>query len=123
MTEIERVICAAPNCDNPVPERSVRGRPFIYCTPACRPSAQQHIHRLGVHIDHEITESGERPSGRVWSVALYRGDKSVVVASALGRPSAEHLAAQITELLDCPPIDSGGCHRLNINRRSDEGIT
>jgi hypothetical protein len=107
MTEHERVICAAQDCDNPVPERSVRGRPFIYCTPACRPSAQQHIHRLGVHIDHEITESGERPSGRVWSVALRRGAKSVIVASALGRPSAEHLAAQISDLLTAHPSTQG----------------
>jgi hypothetical protein len=103
----ERGICASPDCANPLPERSGRGRPFIYCTPACRPTAQQHSHRLGVEIDHEATECGERPSGRVWSVALRRGTKSVVVATELGRPSAEHLAAQITDLLTAHPSTQG----------------
>jgi hypothetical protein len=100
-------ICAAPDCTNALPERSGRGRPFIYCSPACRPTAQQHTHRLAVEINHEATESGERPSGRVWSVALRRGAKNVVVATELGRPSAEHLAAQITDLLTSHPSTQG----------------
>jgi hypothetical protein len=107
VTETERVICAAADCDNPVPPQSGRGRRAIYCRPACRPTVQQHSHRLGVHIDHEITESGERPSGRVWSVTLRRGTKSVVVATQLGRPSAEHLAAQISDLLTAHPSTQG----------------
>jgi len=107
MTEGEHAICAAADCDNPVPRRSGRGRPFLYCSPACRPTAQQHSHRLGVQINHESTESGERPSGRVWSVALHRGTKSVIVATELGRPSAEHLAAQISELLTAHPSTQG----------------
>jgi hypothetical protein len=107
VTEHKGVICAAADCDNPMPPQSGRGRRAIYCSPACRPTAQQHSHRLGVQIDHETTESGERPSGRVWSVALRRGTKSVVVATQLGRPSAEHLAAQISDLLTAHPSTQG----------------
>ncbi len=107
MTETNGVICAAPTCENPVPAQSGRGRRAIYCSPGCRPTAQQHIHRLGVEIDHEVTESGERPTGRVWSVRLHRGNRCVVVATELGRPSAEHLAAQINGLLTVHPSTQG----------------
>jgi hypothetical protein len=103
MTEADGLICAAPTCENPVPAQSGRGRRAIYCSPGCRPTAHQHIHRLGVEIVHEGWESGERPTGRVWSVRLHRGNRCVVVATELGRPSAEHLAAQISELLDSRP--------------------
>jgi hypothetical protein len=103
MTDVQITLCAAADCDKPVPPQSGRGRRAIYCSPQCRPTAQQPSHRLGVRIDYETTESGERPSGRVWSVALHRGTKNVVVASELGRPSAEHLAAQISDILTAHP--------------------
>jgi hypothetical protein len=104
MTEPDGVICAAPDCDNPLPERSGRGRPFIYCTPACRPTgARPHREPLEVQLDHEPTHADERPTGRVWSIALRRGANSVIVAAELGRPSAENLAAQISALLDDRP--------------------
>jgi hypothetical protein len=103
MTERNGIICAAPTCDNVVPPQSGRGRRAIYCSPPCRPTATQHSNRLHVDIDHEVTEAGERPTGRVWSVHLRRGNRSVVVASELGRPSAEHLAAQINGLLTIHP--------------------
>jgi hypothetical protein len=107
MTEPEGVICAAPNCDNPVPPQSGRGRRAIYCSPPCRPTAQLHTQRLHVEIDHEVTDSGERPTGRVWSVRLRRGNRNVVVAIELGRPSAEHLAAQINGVLTAHPSTQG----------------
>ena len=103
MTETDGVICAAPTCENPVPAQRGRGRRAIYCSPPCRPTAQQHTHRLEVDIDHQVTELGERPTGRVWSVQLRRGNRNVVVATELGRPSAEHLAAQISALLNDRP--------------------
>jgi hypothetical protein len=103
MTGPGGVICAAPGCERPVPAQSGRGRRAIYCSPPCRPTAQQYRHRLQVEIDHEVTEAGERPTGRVWSVKLCRGIRNVVVATELGRPSAEHLAAQISALLDGHP--------------------
>jgi hypothetical protein len=40
-------------------------------------------------------------------VQLRRGKRSVVVANELGRPSAEHLAAQINGLLTVHPSTQG----------------
>lgn len=93
--------CQAPGCANPVAQTSRRGRPTAYCSPACRPSSHKARppRRITVEIDHEPTKTGSRPAGRVWSVQLSRGTKSVVVASGLGRPSADHLAGQLRELL------------------------
>ena len=93
--------CQAPGCANPVTRTSTRGRPTRYCSPACRPSfyKARPARRLTVEIDHEPTEAGARPAGRVWSVQLSRGKKSVVVATGIGRPSADHLAGQLSELL------------------------
>ena len=100
----ENVICAAEGCTNMVPERIGRGRPFIYCAPACRPTAAKHQRAaLEVEIDHEPTVADERPTGRVWSVQLRRGTRTVVVATELGRPSAENLASQIGVLLNDRP--------------------
>jgi hypothetical protein len=93
-------LCAAPGCHNPLPPRSGLGRPPIYCCPACRPTAKIHKHRIDVEVDHVPTGDGERPSGRVWSVALRRGTRLVVVATELGRPSADNLANQISDLLN-----------------------
>ena len=100
----EGVICAAEGCTNVVPKRMGRGRPFIYCAPTCRPTApKHHPPPLEVEVEHEPTPADERPTGRVWSVQLRRGTHTVVVATELGRPSAENLAAQINVLLDDQP--------------------
>jgi hypothetical protein len=100
MSESTRsIVCAAPGCDEMV-SRQQRGRPAIYCSPSCRPAARG---RAGVNVvvevDHEPTPDNERPSGRVWLVRMRRGERSVVIAAELGRPSAEHLAGQLNELL------------------------
>jgi hypothetical protein len=101
-------VCAREGCTNTVPERIGRGRPFLYCSPACRPSpAKAHREVLSVEIDHEPTPPDERPAGRVWSVRLRRGERHVVIVTELGRPSAENLAAEITGLLDPPPPKRG----------------
>jgi hypothetical protein len=95
----DELVCAAPGCDEPV-HRGGPGRPAIYCSPQCRPAARG---RAGVcvvvEVDHEPTPDNERPAGRVWLVRMRRGQRSVVIAAELGRPSADHLAGQLNELL------------------------
>ena len=93
--------CQAVGCTNEVAQTSTRGRPALYCSPACRPSSpkRRSARLLSVEIGHEPTEPGSRPIGRVWFVQLGDGTTSVVVASGLGRPSADHLAGQLSELL------------------------
>ncbi len=55
--------------------------------------------RLTVEVDHDPVEDGARPAGRVWLVRLRRGSRQVVVATELGRPSADHLAEQIADVV------------------------
>jgi hypothetical protein len=54
---------------------------------------------LSVEVDCEGDQKAGRPAGRVWLVRMRRGTAEVIVANELGRPSADHLAAQIAELL------------------------
>ena len=104
--------CAAPGCTTPVTRRP-RGRPAIYCSPACR-SAAHRKHQLGnaqpltVEVDYGSTSSKGRPPGHVWLVRLRRGNRSVIVAAGLGRPSADSLAYQITQLLGPAAVAEGG---------------
>lgn len=104
--------CAAPACTNLI-TRGARGRPAIYCSPACR-SATYRIHRrrsdepVVVEVDHGSTSAKGRPAGRVWMVRLRRGQRSVIVAIGLGRPSADHLAGQISDLLEPSEPAQGG---------------
>jgi len=107
----ELAICASPHCENPVPTRNGRGRPFLYCSPACRPRpAAKRRARVEVFLEHEPTVNGERPVGRVWSVELRCGDDHVVLVSELGRPSAENLVAGISELLNPHSKTQGGAN-------------
>lgn len=100
-TASRTVVCAAPGCDELVTRHQARGRPAIYCSPSCRPAARGRAGvRVVVEVDHEPTPDNERPTGRVWLVRMRRGMRSVVIAAELGRPSADHLAAQLNELLD-----------------------
>ena len=102
--------CQAIGCTNEVTQTSTTGRPTIYCSPACRPSSSKRrpARRLRVEIGHEPTEPGFRPVGRVWFVQLGKGTKSVRVASGLGRPSADHLAGQLSKLLGGDERAKGG---------------
>lgn len=95
-------ICAAPGCDNPVVRRA-RGRPAIYCSPACRPSRRTARPRLQVEIDHPDTSPDGRPTDRVWVVRLRRGPRTVTIADNLGWPSANTLAGQLNDLLAPTP--------------------
>lgn len=100
--------CARPGCPNPAP-RNPRGRPRLYCTPACRAAAHRYDHPdtrqpLHVEVDHGSSSSRGRPTGHIWLVRLRRGDRQAIIAVGLGRPSAEHLARQIREVVNPPPL-------------------
>jgi hypothetical protein len=100
--------CRTEGCDNPVPARTGRGRPFTYC-PTCRPPQQRKNPTVSLfaEIDHTPTTENIRPAGRIWSVRLRRGTLSVTVAEELGRPSADHLVRQINELIGAPSSAEG----------------
>jgi hypothetical protein len=91
-------ICANDGCDNPVARSKRPGRPAIYCSLECRPASQKR-RRISVSVTHEPTEDGTRPAGRIWQVQLSRGARLVTIADGLGRPSAEHLASQVSDIL------------------------
>jgi len=100
--------CARPGCRNPVP-RNPRGRPRLYCTPACRAAAHRYHHPdarqpLHIEVDHGSSSSRGRPAGHIWLVRLRRGDRQAIIAVGLGRPSAEHLARQIRDVITPPPL-------------------
>lgn len=93
--------CARPDCPNPVIRPGRRGRPPIYCSPACRARTKRRpaTGPILVEVDHGSLTAQGRPAGRVWLVRLRRGPHAVIVASSLGRTTADHLAAQITTVL------------------------
>ena len=100
--------CARPGCPQPV-VRNPRGRPRLYCSPACRTEAHRQrapgaSNPLTVEVDHGSTSSRGRPAGHVWLVRLRRGPTQTIVAIGLGRPSAEHLASQIRDVINPPPV-------------------
>lgn len=102
--------CARPGCPNPV-IRNPRGRPRLYCTPACRTQTYRDADpdaRLPVlvEVDHGSTSSRGRPAGQVWLIRLRRGHQQVIIATGLGRPSADHLASQIDHIINPPPLAS-----------------
>ncbi len=121
--------CANPGCDKPLPARGHTGRPAIYCSPACR----QRRHRatlinpgndttandttsndnadgdgdgdttVVVELDHPDTSPDGRPPERIWTLRLRRAEHVVVIAEALGWPTANALARQLQDLLATPP--------------------
>lgn len=101
--------CARPGCPNPVNRPNSRGRPPIYCSPACRAQAQRRPADgpILVEVDHGPLNAQRRPAGRVWLVRLRRGHHAVIVASGLGRTTADSLAAQITTVLHPRPTTPG----------------
>lgn len=64
---------------------------------------------LVVEVDHEIHgDDSQRPLGRVWFVRVRRGQRVVIVANELGRPSADHLARQLAAVIGPRQRASGG---------------
>lgn len=95
------ILCAAAGCDNPVTRRpDHRGRPPIYCSPACR-SSRTRRPAVTVEITHDDTS--QQP-GRDWVVQLRRGTRTVVVRQGLGRFSATAFAAELRTLLPTTAI-------------------
>ena len=92
-------VCATPGCHEQLPPQSGRGRPRLYCSTRCRSTGSVRGGVLSVEVDHEGDQAAGRPTGRVWLVRMRRGPRSVVIAAELGRPSADHLAGQLNELL------------------------
>jgi len=103
--------CAGPGC-TAILTRQARGRPPIYCSPACRNAAHRK-HRaqveqpLLVDVDHGSTSSKNRPSGRVWMIRLRRGNRSVILTTGLGRASADTLPDQIRAVINPTPVAEG----------------
>jgi hypothetical protein len=100
--------CARPGCPQPVTRNPVE-RPRLYCSPACRTGTYRLTHPtarepLVVEVDHGSTSSRGRPSGHVWLVRLRRGQQQAIIAVGLGRPSADHLATQIRDVITPPPL-------------------
>lgn len=101
--------CAAPGCSEPLPPPNERGgRPYLYCSPSCRPSGSPRSSRLMVQVDHELHDDVGRPTGRVWLVKISRGRSEVIVARELGRPTADHLATQISDVISPGRRAEGG---------------
>jgi hypothetical protein len=82
-----------------LPAQSGRGRRRIYCSARCRSISVARNGALRVEVDHAGDDESKRPTGRVWLVRMRRGKDEVIVATELGRPSADHLAAQIAQLI------------------------
>jgi hypothetical protein len=101
--------CARAGCEVRL-VRKARGRPPIYCSAACRHLVARKgpMPRLTVEVDHERDDDVGRPTGQVWLVRLRRGDRTVDVATGLGRPSAEYLARRIRDLIEERPLAEGG---------------
>lgn len=104
------VACAAPGCDRPVHQPTTRGRPPIYCSPACRAAVKCRPHNrpVLVEVDHPPLDTRDRPAGRIWQVTLRRGDRAVTVATDLGRTTADDLANRIAALLRARSAQQGG---------------
>lgn len=101
-------VCAARGCREPLPAQSGRGRRRIYCSPRCRRITLARSGALMVEVDHDSDQGNARPTGRVWLVRMRRGNAEVVVATELGRPSADHLAGQIAQLIGGRQRAQGG---------------
>jgi len=92
-------MCATPGCETQLPPPSGRGRPRLYCSTKCRSTTAVRGGVLSVEVDYEGDPCAGRPTGRVWLVRMRRGNNDVVIATELGRPSADHLAGQISQLI------------------------
>jgi hypothetical protein len=90
--------CASAGCDNAVIRRpGRRGRPPIYCSPACRPSRAGNAGRNQISV--EVDQQDDDGPGRSWVVTLRRGQRRVVVGRDLGRFSATALSSELRKLL------------------------
>ena len=68
---------------------------------------------LHAEVDHGSTSAKGQLPGRVWLVRLRRDNHAVIIATGLARPSAEHLADQINQLIH--PLDTHPRHAENTD--------
>jgi hypothetical protein len=94
--------CARPGCTRPVIRQPGQtGRPPIYCSPACRPSANRRpTNQITVEIEHEDENVDHPHPGRTWTVTLRRGQNTATVNWDLGRFAAAALAEELKTLLN-----------------------
>jgi hypothetical protein len=104
--------CARPDCTNPVIRRPRQnGRPPIYCSPACRPSRQNHPTRgqISVHTAQTDDDTADNPHpSRSWTVTLRRGHRTVTISQNLGRFAATALANDLQQLIHPSARQQGG---------------
>lgn len=80
-----------------IPMASKMAAPLLFAALSIRTVGRER--RLVVEVDHEPTDRA-RPTGRIWLVRIRRGGRVAAIASQLGRPSAEHLAGEITKVIN-----------------------
>jgi hypothetical protein len=103
--------CAAPGCGRTVSRRPGRGRPPIYCSPACRPSqtgGRGQRRAVTVEVDPDDSNAADPAAARTFLVRLRRGKRAVVVAREVGRFSAAVLAEELRGLLGPVARQGGG---------------
>ena len=92
--------CAAEGCSNQVVRHPGQvGRPPIYCSPRCRPSARHQRAGLVVELAHHEVDDDISPTTIGWKVTLRRGRHWAVLATSLGRFSAELMAREICDVV------------------------
>jgi len=98
-------------------------------SPTTRPGRRTTGHReprqdrdqpLHAEADHGSTSAKGRPPGRSWLVRLRRDNRAVIIATGLARPSAEHLASTINQLLD--PPDTPARHAENTDTHDTTNV-
>ena len=85
-------VCTTPGCEEELPPPSGPGRPRLYGSTKCRSTNTARGGAFSVEVDYEGDEAASRPTGRVWLIRMRHGNDEVVVATELGRPSADHRA-------------------------------
>lgn len=103
--------------------RDVAGRARTAATsPATRPGRRTTGHReprpdraqpLHAEVDHGSTSAKGQAPGRAWLVRLRRDNRAVIIATGLARPSAEHLASKINQLIN--PLAADARHAENTD--------
>ena len=92
--------CAAKDCSNQVVRRPGQvGRPPIYCSERCRPSARGLRAGLVVELAHHEVDDDVSPTTIGWQVTLRRGRRWAVIATCLGRFSAQLMAREICDVV------------------------
>ncbi|MGH9045904.1 MAG: hypothetical protein ACRDVW_01160 [Acidimicrobiales bacterium] len=109
MSAHRTVVCAAPGCEQLVERRpGARGRPRIYCSASCRPTARPGAaHPITVEVEQDEPTDDGAGNGRTWVVRLRRAEHAVVIGHGLGRFSATALSDELRRLLD-PSARQGG---------------